>query len=99
ASVGPEAKRIARLQIDSVTIGTGNGGTVVKPMTGVDPAIAAIAKGIDHPMSIAAGIEWTQNHIASVAHPIAIGVAKVVDVGNAEADTTLTVGQHTDRDV
>lgn len=84
-AVGFEAEDITAGEFDAMAVGTLDFGDVIKAVASVDPAVSTIAKGVDHSVGIARGIEGAEDDFASIADTIGVGIAKVVDIGDGES--------------
>ena len=62
-------------------------------MASVDPTVLPIAQRIDHPVRIARRVEWSKDHLALVADPIAIGIPQMVEIGDRKGDHAVLVRQ------
>src|SRR4051795_2345471 len=86
AAVELEAKRVARLHVHFVAVAPAHAAVVVEAVAGIDPAVPAAAKAVDHAVRVAAGVERAIEHRPLVADAVAVGVFEMPDVGNAERD-------------
>ena len=86
-----KAKCVARYQMNTRTILGRDLRLIAEPVTGIDPTISAITQGVDHAVCITTRIERPQHNLTLIALPIAVGIAKVPKIRNAEAETTIAI--------
>ena len=92
AAVRTETEGVARLHADLVAVGSGDGGFVVEPVAGVDPAVWSLAKRIAHAVGVTLPSHRSVEHAAFVGSAVTVGVAKMPDVGDAVADHSVIDG-------
>ena len=75
-----------------MAIGAGELGDIVKSVAGVQPAVEPPGEGIAQAVSVALIAQGAVELLTLIRPAVAICVAKIPDVGNAEADHSIAVG-------
>ena len=91
-TVEAHAKHIAGTQTNPVPVSPGDLGDVVEPVAGVEPAVETPGEGIAHAVGVALVTEWAVELLSQVGPAITVGIPKVPDVGDTEADHSISVG-------
>ena len=85
-AVVAETESVAGGEFDVAAVGCGYVRLIVEAMASVDPTVGTASQAVDHAVSVARRIEWTEQFDALVSFVVAVVIAQKNNVGNVEAD-------------